>query len=82
MSDCNSCVHKGDRCFCPPDRYCVAYEKEDIVKHTFEFYTSKDWAPGDGCWMECPFSELIPFGKVCKFLSKGFMCCPFLANKN
>ena len=52
MSDCNSCIHKESRCFCPPSMNCTAYKKEKHkVKHTFEFETNDDWTPGDSaCW--------------------------------
>lgn len=87
MSDCNSCVHKGNRCFCPPDRYCTAYEKEKHkVKHTFEFETNDDWTPGDSaCWVECPFSALIPLSSSCIYLrvnDNEQSNCPFSANKS
>ena len=83
MSNCKNCKHKNDRCFCPPNRDCTAYEKEKTkVKHTFEFETSDDWSPSTGlCWTECPFSALIPLGNICDFLIIDGMRCPFMQIK-
>ena len=87
MSDCNSCVHKGDRCFCPPDKYCTAYKKEKYkAKHIFEFETDDDWIPGHKCcWIDCPFSKLIPFGRRCIYLcvnDNEESNCPFSKSKS
>lgn len=81
--NCKTCKHKNDRCFCPPDKTCTAYEKElHKVKHTFEFETYEDWVPEtSGCWTECPFSFLIDLGDYCKCLD-GLITCPFLFHKN
>lgn len=83
VSNCNDCKHKNGRCYCPPGRYCTAYEKErHKVKHTFEFDTWDYWEPGRAtCWVECPFSLLIPAGKSCKFLDDEIHCCPFLVRR-
>ncbi|HAU85892.1 MAG TPA: hypothetical protein DCW90_10435 [Lachnospiraceae bacterium] len=77
MSDCNTCVHKNERCFCPPSMNCMVYKKEKVrVKHIFEFETDNDWIPGIGaCWGECAFSALVGLGKRCKFVDSGE--CPF-----
>lgn len=52
MSNCNTCVHKNERCFCPPGKRCTIYKAEKkIVEHTFKFKTDKNWIPGVGmCW--------------------------------
>jgi hypothetical protein len=57
MSNCNTCVHKNERCFCPPGKRCTIYKAEKkIVEHTFKFKTDKNWIPGVGmCWTGCPF---------------------------
>lgn len=67
MSECNKCRYKDSRCYCPPDKVCMAFRKqEDKVTHTFEFKTDKDWEPGEAaCWTDCPFSFLIGLGKRC-----------------
>ena len=87
MSDCNSCIHKGDRCFCPPNMNCAAYKKEKHkVKHIFEFETDDDWTPGrECCWFDCPFSRLIPLGKRCIYLcvnDNKQSDCPFVVNRS
>ncbi len=79
MSDCNNCQYKNDRCFCPPGRECMAFEKKiHKVKCTFTFTSTDDWSPGEGaCWIDCPFSFLIDLGKSCKCI-EGKNLCPFL----
>ena len=83
MSDCKSCKYKNDGCFCPPDKYCVLYKKEKHkIKHNFEFETNDDWTPGNSsCWVECPFSSLIPLGQACGFFISENVSCPFIAQK-
>ena len=82
MSNCNTCVHKIERCFCPPGKRCTIYKAEKkIVEHTFKFKTDKNWIPGVGmCWTGCPFSMLVGLGEICKFVDSGE--CPFERMKN
>lgn len=83
MSDCNKCKYRNDRCFCPPDRECKAFEKEvHKVKHSLEFESDEDWIPGEtGCWIDCPFSFMIKPGHSCVCLD-GKIECPFLRKWN
>lgn len=78
MSDCSKCVHKKDRCFCPPGRQCTAFQREiQKVKHTFQFETDDDWVPySPGCWIDCPFSFTIGLGETCRCFTTD-LDCPF-----
>ncbi len=52
------------------------------VKHTFEFYTTPEWHPGNAaCWAECPFSFNIRLGQSCACHNtdkKWRLECPFV----
>ena len=77
MSNCNNCIHKNDRCFCPPDKNCTAYEKEK-VKYNFEFKAPDDWIPGEWmCLAHCPFSCMIKLGDMCVYTEDNHLECPF-----
>lgn len=79
-TDCKQCEHYGDRCFCPPDKYCTAFEKKKVyVRHTYEFNTEEDWQPmSPTCWVDCPFNFMIGFGNSCKYLNEKDVDCPFV----
>ncbi len=81
MSDCQRCKHKNSRCFCPPDRECMAFEKEiHKVEHIFKFETDEDWIPGEAaCWTNCPFAFMIKLGNYCVCLDSNIKC-PFTNN--
>ena len=82
-TDCKQCVHYGDRCFCPPDKYCTAFKKKKTyVRHTYEFKTEEDWKPmTPACWMDCPVSFMIGLGNSCKCLDEKYQIeCPFVGN--
>ncbi len=82
MSDCNNCQYKNDRCFCPPGRECMAFEKKiHKVKCTFTFTSTDNWSPGEGsCVTGCPFSVIVELGKTCRgTATKGL--CPFLQGR-
>lgn len=76
MSDCNKCIHKEDKCFCPPDKECKAFEKEKVyIEKIFKFNVTDDWVPCEAaCWSECPFSAMIPFGASCRYIEHGIKC--------
>ena len=80
MSDCTKCKHRNDRCFCPSNRECKAFEKEKHpIRHVFEFETDEDWTPGKtACWIDCPFSFMIKLGNRCICLDSEIKC-PFLS---
>ena len=81
MADCKWCIHTKDKCYCPPEYECKAFEKKIVkVNRVFKFQTSDNWSPNHGtCWVECPFSPLIPLGKTCKWVKES-RPCPFVNN--
>lgn len=82
MSQCSKCKHKEDRCFCPDDKECVKFVREEQkMKHYYRLETPEDWQPGHGaCWTDCPFSFLIDLGNSCKAVRPETKYkCPFLS---
>lgn len=56
----------------------VKYEKPKMTV-TLTFEASADWNPDSpGCVTECPFNELINWGKECKCRTNNGVVCPFL----
>lgn len=53
-------------------------QKPDRTEHTFKFITSRDWEPNEaGCWLECPFKQLIGLGQTCFYVRyRGEISCP------
>ena len=49
MSNCNTCVHKNERCFCPPGKRCTIYKAE---KKIVELLNLKQIKTGFQVW-EC-----------------------------
>lgn len=63
------------------EQECSLYEFKQKSTHAFEFETDSGWKPlSHGCWTDCPFGFLIPWGKSCSCINNEYMC-PFVNDK-